>query len=122
MAASPAFSEEGWRRLGLARMWWCMCPWHSAVLGSGFKTSLGRAVRMMDLKGRAAASAGSPQGLQAAHGDFCPMSHVCDGGGMRLVESLLPAQGLALGAATSVGTWTRAEASSGSSTEGPCSL
>lgn len=35
---------------------------------------------------------------------------------------LLPAQGLALGAATSIGTQTAAKASSGSSTEGPCSL
>lgn len=34
MAASPAFSEEGWGRLRLARMWWCMCPRHSVVLGS----------------------------------------------------------------------------------------
>lgn len=41
---------------------------------------------------------------------------------MRPVVTLLPAQGLALRAATSTGTQTGVGASSGSSTEGPCSL
>ena len=79
------------------------------------------AVRMMDPKGRAVASAGSPQGQQAAQGISVPC-HSWEGGGVRPVVTLLPAQGLALGAAMSTGTRTGVGASSSSSTEGPCSL